>query len=117
MQSFPYEQAEVSAERAAALVSSGEAWLLDVREPYEWDAGHAEGAHHIPMYDIQRRIDELPENEPILVICHVGGRSQMVADALNRADIPAANVVGGMDAWQRSGRLVVRDDGSRGTVV
>jgi rhodanese-related sulfurtransferase len=102
-------EAEVSAERAAALTASGEAWLLDVREQYEWDAGHAPGAHHIPMREVGERVNELPDDERILVICHVGGRSALVTDALRRAQYDAANVAGGMEAWQQAGASVVRE--------
>jgi len=108
---------EVSAARARELVESGSAWLLDVREGYEWEAGHAPGAHHIPLYEIEARQHELPEDAQILVICHTGGRSRFVTDALARADYPVANVEGGMDAWQRDGAPVIRDDGTPGTVA
>jgi rhodanese-related sulfurtransferase len=108
---------EVSAARARELVEAGSAWLLDVRETYEWEAGHAPDAHHIPLYELQERQHELPEDAQILVICHSGGRSRMATDALNRADYPAANVAGGMDAWSRSGARVIRDGGSPGVVA
>jgi rhodanese-related sulfurtransferase len=97
----------IAAADAIGQVESG-AWLLDVREDAEWQAGHAPGAHHIPMGEIGRRQDELPADETILVICHVGGRSRLVTDALLAADYPAANVEGGMDAWQAAGGPVVR---------
>ena len=59
--------------------------LLDVREGYEWEAGHAPGAHHIPMSQLEQRQDELPDDEQILVICHTGARSRMVTDGVTRA--------------------------------
>jgi rhodanese-related sulfurtransferase len=111
------DEDEVSAVRARELVEAGTAWLLDVREGYEWEAGHAPGAHHIPLSEIEARQHELPEAEQILVICHTGARSRMVTDALIRADYPTANVAGGMDAWQSSGAEVVRDDGTAGAIV
>lgn len=98
---------EVSAARARELVESGAAWLLDVREGFEWDAGHAPGANHIPLSEIETRQHELPEAQQLLVICHTGVRSRMVTDALRRADYPAANVSGGMDAWISEGGPVV----------
>lgn len=91
--------AAVDAPEAIRRVGAGEAWLLDVREDDEWQAGHAGAAHHIPMYEIAGRQDELPDHLPILVICHLGQRSRFVTDALRRAGYAAANIEGGMDAW------------------
>lgn len=105
---------EVSAARARELVDAGAAWLLDVREDHEWESGHAPAAHHIPMGELGLRQHELPEDEQILVICAVGGRSRMVTDALLQADYPAANVAGGMLAWQASGGPVSDPGGPPG---
>ncbi|MGO4593625.1 rhodanese-like domain-containing protein [Leifsonia sp. 2TAF2] len=108
---------EVSAARAQELTEAGAAWLLDVREPYEWEAGHAPAAHHIPLAELGDRQHELPEDRQLLVICRSGARSRMVTDALNEANYPAANVVGGMGAWQAAGGPVQRDDGTPGAIV
>ncbi len=99
---------EVSAARAHELVAAGGAWLLDVREPFEWEEMRSPDAHLIPLSQLQDRQDELPEDQQILVICHSGGRSRMVTDALLRADFPAANVAGGMIAWESSGAPIER---------
>ena len=108
---------EVSAVRAREHADAGSAWLLDVREPYEWEAGHAPAAHHIPLGELGARQHELPEDRQILVICRSGHRSRMVTDALNEANYPAANVEGGMGAWQAGGGPVERDDGTPGAIV
>lgn len=108
---------EVSAARAHELVEAGAAWLLDVREGYEWDAGHAPDAHHIPLGELGLRQHELPEAEQILVICHSGARSRMVTEALLQANYPAANVAGGMIAWQASGGPVSEPDRPPGASV
>jgi rhodanese-related sulfurtransferase len=104
---------EVSAADAIALVDAGVglhgAWLLDVREQNEWDAGHAPEAHLVPMSAIERRSDELPTDQRILVICHSGYRSWQVTKALVAAGYDAVSVAGGMDAWQSAGGVVVRD--------
>lgn len=84
---------------AAARVRRGEALLLDVREPYELAQAHVEGAVHIPMRQVPARLAELPRDRPILVMCHHGGRSQMVADWLAANGLRAENVAGGIDAW------------------
>lgn len=111
------DSGEVDAARARALAGSGDAWLLDVREDGEWTDGHAASAHHIPMMQLQDRLHELPEDRQLLVICHSGARSAMVTAALRRADLPAANVVGGMLAWRADGGEVMRDDGTEGRVA
>ena len=103
MSGFYLSDDEVSAARARELIDSGAAWLLDVRELDEWEAGHAPDAHHIPLSELGNRQDELPDDAQILVICHSGARSRMVTDALLQANYPAANVAGGMIAWQASG--------------
>ena len=91
--------------------------LLDVREQHEWDAGHAPQAVHIPMSQLQRRAEEIPGDRTIVCICHVGGRSAVVTNALNEGGWHALNLVGGMEAWQHEGLPVVRDDGSAGIVI
>jgi len=91
--------------------------VIDVREPFEWEAGHAPGAHHIPLGELGERQHELPEDQQILVICRSGARSRMVTDALNEANYPAANVDGGMGAWQAVGGPIERDDGTPGAIV
>ncbi|RDV43486.1 rhodanese-like domain-containing protein [Leifsonia sp. ku-ls] len=108
---------EVSAARARELTAAGEAWLLDVREGFEWEAGHAPDAHHIPLGELGGRQHELPEDRQLLVICRSGARSRMVTDALTEANYPAANVAGGMGAWQAAGGAVLRDDGTPGAIV
>jgi rhodanese-related sulfurtransferase len=77
----------------------GDAFLLDVREDHEWLAGHAPAAVHIPMYDVPQRLADLPRDEPIAVICHIGARSGQVAHWLRAQGYDAHNVEGGMEAW------------------
>ncbi len=90
--------------------------LLDVREPDEWQRGHAPGARHIPMGEVPARMAELDPQARLFVVCHAGGRSQQVASYLARNGYQPANVTGGMLAWAEAGRPVVTDDGSAGTV-
>ena len=52
-----------------------DATILDVREDYEWAAGHAEGALHIPMDQLPGHLDDLDPDEDLYVICRTGGRS------------------------------------------
>ncbi|WP_227497383.1 rhodanese-like domain-containing protein [Planctomonas psychrotolerans] len=109
--------AEIDAATAIARVTPGDSWLLDVREPTEWEAGHAPDAHHVPMGSLQDRLEEIPDDTHVLVICRSGGRSARVTNALLRAGYPATNVVGGMESWQDAGGAVVRNNGTPGIVA
>jgi rhodanese-related sulfurtransferase len=88
-----------------------DSYLLDVREPEEWVAGHAPDAVHIPMSQIQERVGEVPGDRTIYVVCRVGGRSLQVAAWLNRLGHEAVNVGGGMKSWEASGRTMVSETG------
>ena len=83
--------------------------LLDVRERSEFDTVRAPGAALLPTSQFMARIQELPSDRPLLVICHTGGRSAAVTAYLlrtGRTDV--ANVAGGMAAWERAGLVTVR---------
>lgn len=110
------EAPEIDPAEAALKVESG-AFLLDVREPDEWAAGHAPGAKHIPLGELSARVDEVPEDRPVVAICRVGGRSAKATIALNNAGYDVVNLAGGMRAWAAAGQPVVTDDGSPGSVI
>jgi rhodanese-related sulfurtransferase len=85
-------------ENVAVESIGAEAKVLDVREDYEWEAGHIEGALHIPMNDLPERVEELDPDEDVYVICRSGGRSFRVAQWLVGNGYSAMNVSGGMGA-------------------
>ncbi|SEG77291.1 Rhodanese-related sulfurtransferase [Nonomuraea solani] len=88
-----------------------DAYLLDVREQDEWLAGHAPDAVHIPMTQIQGRVEEVPSDQRIYVVCRVGGRSLQVAAWLNQLGRDAVNVSGGMQSWEYARRPMVSESG------
>lgn len=92
-------------------------FLLDVREPNEWEAGHVDGATHIPMNALGAAQDALPTDSTILCICRSGRRSAMVTSALERAGYAAENLEGGLLAWVEARLPLVTDDGQPGTVI
>ena len=83
--------------------------VIDVREPHEWEAGHAAAAIHIPLGDLAARVGEVPTEAPVYVICAAGGRSLQGAAFLERHGLEAINVTGGMNAWQQAGLPTVQD--------
>ncbi|WP_214365789.1 rhodanese-like domain-containing protein [Pseudonocardia sp. H11422] len=88
-----------------------DAVLLDVREIDEWTAGHAPGARHLPMSELTARMGELPDDDPLFVVCRSGGRSARVVAYLAAQGYPAVNVDGGMQAWAGVGRQLVAEGG------
>ena len=89
-----------------------DAYLLDVREPDEWAAGHAPGAHHLPMMQVPARMAEIPADRNVVVVCRAGSRSaQVVAYLAGNGWDNVYNLDGGMHAWAASGRDDVTDDG------
>lgn len=107
---------DVSVHEALEAVQAG-AVLLDVREDVEWAHGHAPQAVHIPMSELAQRAGEIPTDVTVVCVCHIGGRSAMAADALNRGGWKAVNVAGGMQAWAVAGLPVVDDAGRPGFIA
>ncbi|MEU8923559.1 rhodanese-like domain-containing protein [Kitasatospora sp. NPDC048545] len=101
---------------ADAAAVPADAALLDVREQDEWDAGHVDGALHIPLGQVIARLGELPE-EKLYVLCRVGGRSAQVVQYLVQQGREAVNVDGGMYAWQSAGRPMVSSTGQEAFVL
>ncbi len=95
---------EVDPTTAQAMAAAG-ALLLDVREPVEWAAGHAEGARHVPLRELDPAAFD--RGTPIVAVCRSGNRSGVAAEVLAAAGHDVVNVVGGMSAWQRAGLPVV----------
>lgn len=76
--------------------------LLDVRETWEFQTCHIEGATHIPMGQIPNSYKQLDPNRQVIVVCHHGMRSQQVAQFLEKAGFKnVVNLTGGVDAWAR----------------
>jgi len=94
---------EITADELKAKMGSGtRVTLVDVREPWEWDLCHLEGARHIPMGEIPVRYLELDPEEEVVVYCHVGQRSAMVVQFLRQQGFQkAVNLRGGIEAWAR----------------
>ncbi|GAA2330522.1 rhodanese-like domain-containing protein [Dactylosporangium salmoneum] len=102
----------------AAVDVAEDAYLLDVREDDEWTAGHAPGAVHVPMMQVPARIDDIPEDRDVVVVCRVGGRSaQVVAFLQQNGRDRTINLDGGMQSWAAAGRPMVSEDGGAPRVL
>jgi rhodanese-related sulfurtransferase len=102
---------------SASQVEPG-AYLLDVREPDEWEAGHAPGAHHLPMMEVPARMAEIPSDTEVVVVCRSGGRSgQVVSYLMGNGWENVRNLDGGMQSWAAQGRDVVSESGQPARVL
>ena len=81
--------------------------VIDVREPDEYVEGHVPGARLIPLGDIVERVDEVPTDTTVYLICQMGARSAKAAGYLLTQGVDAVNVAGGTGAWVAAGEPVV----------
>ncbi|MCS6773220.1 MAG: rhodanese-like domain-containing protein [Thermoflexales bacterium] len=99
---------EISVQEAFTLHQSG-AFLLDVREPFEWDHIRIPTAVLIPLGQLPARVNEVPRDRPVLVICRSGNRSQAGRDVLLRAGFTSVTSVrGGVRQWYAAGLPTTR---------
>jgi rhodanese-related sulfurtransferase len=98
---------EITPAQASQYQKDG-AFMLDVRQPEEWDAGHIPGAVLIPLDDLQSRLNEVPKDKEIVVVCRSGNRSATGRDILLNAGYPkVTSMGGGMNQWSAAGLPVV----------
>lgn len=110
----PYEQ--INPLEAKSRIEAG-AILIDVREPAEWQAGHAEDARHIPLAQLGQRQGELPVGRPVITVCRSGARSARAASLLAEQGREVSNLRGGMHAWAAGGLPVVAKGSRPGAVI
>lgn len=102
-----------------AAAGGGDAVLLDVREPDEWEAGRAPRAVHLPLSALEAGAGLPAEvrGRPLVVVCRSGNRSRQAAELLTARGAEAVDVIGGMRDWAGSGLPVVNARGEDGTVA
>lgn len=94
---------EVSVAEASAMREAG-AFILDVREPDEWNESHIPGATLIPLGELASRVNELPQDQEIVVVCRSGNRSAQGRDILLSAGFEqVTSMAGGMNQWKAAG--------------
>jgi rhodanese-related sulfurtransferase len=99
--------AEVSVVQAATMQGGG-SFLLDVRQPEEWNESHIGGTTLIPLGELKARVAEVPRDREIVVLCRSGRRSQSGRDILLEAGFErVTSMTGGINAWKAEGRPTV----------
>jgi len=98
--------ASISVDEAFQMYQDG-TFVLDVRTPEEWNEFHAPNTTLIPLDELAARVNELPKDGPIVVVCRSGNRSQEGRDILLQAGFEATSMNGGLTEWRASGYSVV----------
>jgi rhodanese-related sulfurtransferase len=100
----PFSRIDVA--EAKEMLDNGAA-IIDVRETFEYDAGHVPNAGHIPVNTVYARRDELPKDKDLIFICAVGQRSALAAEMAAAAGLTRLfNLEGGTEAWIKAGQPV-----------
>jgi rhodanese-related sulfurtransferase len=111
MQASDSAAIDVEPQRAAAMLAEG-ASLIDVREDYEWRAGHIAGSDHIGLAQLAAAAATIGRDDPVVFYCRSGARSMMAAEAFRSSGYDAYNLAGGLLAWVAAG-LPLSPDGGR----
>jgi hydroxyacylglutathione hydrolase/adenylyltransferase/sulfurtransferase len=96
---------------AALLEQDPPPQLIDVREPYEREAGHIADSGHIELTRLAQDAASIDRERPVVFYCRVGTRSLMAAQALRAAGYEAYSMEGGLTRWAREGRPLSPEDG------
>ncbi|MDP9133814.1 MAG: rhodanese-like domain-containing protein [Actinomycetota bacterium] len=112
MASLEHLQEDLTPEEVQRLLDEGAVELIDVREPYEYEAGRIEGARHIEIPKLTAAAVEMDQSRPIVFYCRSGARSAMTTQAFRASGFDAFNLTGGLLAWVRAGMPIVPGDGA-----
>ncbi len=91
--------------------------IVDVRHPHEWQAGRIPGAAHIPLDELENRVDEIDRSRPVVMVCRTGNRSAQAMELLRDKGFEADSLDGGLTEWAASGLSLIAEDGTPGSVV
>jgi rhodanese-related sulfurtransferase len=103
---------EITTGETQQALADGSATIVDVREPYEREAGYIDGTSHIPLDQLTAQAATIPKDQPVIFYCRVGGRSAMAAQAFAAGGYDARTMTGGIVAWDAEGRPLAPDGGS-----
>jgi rhodanese-related sulfurtransferase len=100
---FADPQHELTPTQVKEAMDKDDIVLIDVREPYEWEAGRIPGATHIEIERLAARADEVPTDRPIVFHCRLGVRSAMAMQAFRASGWDAYHLGGGIERWVNEG--------------
>jgi rhodanese-related sulfurtransferase len=98
---------EISVDEAYQLFQNGE-FILDVRQPDEYEAGHIPGSVLIPLDLLESKLSEIPQDNEVVVVCRSGNRSATGRDILLKAGFTSVtSMAGGMNQWNEKGYEII----------
>jgi rhodanese-related sulfurtransferase len=103
--------ADLTPSQVADLVDEADAQLVDVREPYEHEAGRIAGDLHIELDRLAAEADAIDRERPVVFYCRTGSRSELAATAFEASGYTAHNLTGGLKAWVAEGLPLEPSDG------
>jgi rhodanese-related sulfurtransferase len=105
----PTQAKEITPQQASQFQKDG-AYMLDVREQEEWNAGHINGAVLVPLGSLSSRLNVIPKDKEIVVVCRSGNRSAQGRDILLKAGFTkVTSMGGGMNQWAAAGLPVITE--------
>ena len=99
MNTFGTPDIEITPQEAKEKLEAGGAVLIDVREDYEWEAGHVAGARHIEIERLAMQAPTIDKGTPVIFLCRLGTRSAMATQAFRAAGYEAYSMAGGLQRW------------------
>jgi rhodanese-related sulfurtransferase len=102
---------ELTPTQVKEALEKGDIVAIDVREPYEWEAGRIAGATHIELERLASRAGDVPTDRPIVFQCRMGVRSAMAMRAFRASGWDAYNMAGGLQRWVNEGLPIEPDGG------
>lgn len=103
---------EVTPEQTQSALAEDSAQVIDVREPYEWEAGRIGGALHIELQELGANAAKVDTDRPVIFYCLAGSRSAMAAQAFRGVGVDAYSMAGGMQRWNEEQRPMTPEDGT-----
>jgi rhodanese-related sulfurtransferase len=97
--------------QVAELHAEGELQLIDVRQPYEHEAGRIQGDRLIALAELQSQAETIERDRPVVFYCRSGSRSAMATEAFRQAGFDAHNMAGGLLEWEAAGLPLQPADG------
>lgn len=100
---------DIDAQTVEQLRSRDDVVVLDVREDYEYAEGHIPGAVLLPLGQIPNRLNDIPTDKTVLVVCRSGNRSNQATQFLRQQGFDNVhNMTGGMNGWQQAGYEIAK---------